>query len=568
MRSRHLSSLLRHGGSLLLILPALLLGARPAAATAPLVTIARVDPVGPQNPPTVTAHVTVANASGIPVGGLTAGNFSVSEDGKPVSNLNVSSSANAVEPLRVALALDTSGSMAGKPLADAENASHAFVGLLGPNDPVAVFSFGDSVPSEIDLSPDHDAANATIDGLRVGGNTPLYDAVFAAVSAVASQPSGRRAVLVMTDGEDTSSVKTLDDAIKHAQDANVPVFAVGLGYLDAAPLQRLADTTGGQLLTAPSSAELTDRFQQIGALLRQEYVLTFNGEGRNVASERELQIAVNVNGDTGQASARYQAPATISQHVSGRFVTPTEGQRVRGTVHLEAAITPQVSARGARFFFDDKLIGTAGHAPYAVDWSTRGVLTGGHILRADVTGMDGQTESVQEVVTLVSSDSGTPFMLGIVGLLGVLGAVLAAMLFAHSRQQEVPVLADGGNGSHATETTSTGDGIGSDFHGNGAVQSAWLVEEQPDGTRLPWPLTQDETLIGREVTSPHILLDDVDVSRRHAAVRRENGDLVFHDLGPTNPSTINGQRYSGPHPLQDGDEVVVGNTRLVFTSRN
>jgi hypothetical protein len=78
-----------------------------------------------------------------------------------------------------------------------------------------------------------------------------------------------------------------------------------------------------------------------------------------------------------------------------------------------------------------------------------------------------------------------------------------------------------------------------------------------------YSLKEDEIIIGR-AKDADIILIDMAVSRHHAVVRFENGQFTYLDLEPTNPSFINGKAYNEPVQVKEGDEIVVGETRLVF----
>ena len=81
-----------------------------------------------------------------------------------------------------------------------------------------------------------------------------------------------------------------------------------------------------------------------------------------------------------------------------------------------------------------------------------------------------------------------------------------------------------------------------------------------------FPIERDRTTIGRE-PSCDIFLDDVTVSRRHAAIQSRNGILLLADLASLNGTYLNRHRILAEEPLSDGDEVQIGKFRLVFIGR-
>ena len=117
-----------------------------------------------------------------------------------------------VTPLYVALALDVSGSMTGAPLQATTWAAQDLVNKLTAVDQAALLTFGTNVVLAAPLSTDHAAISSILQTLRAGGNTLLYDAAHQGVTLLEKTPPGRRAVVLFTDGEDTRSRLTLDDA--------------------------------------------------------------------------------------------------------------------------------------------------------------------------------------------------------------------------------------------------------------------------------------------------------------------------------------------------------------------
>ena len=102
----------------------------------------------------------------------------------------------------------------------------------------------------------------------------------------------------------------------------------------------------------------------------------------------------------------------------------------------------------------------------------------------------------------------------------------------------------------------------------GWAEFTWLTVETEGLPGGHWGLQTGRTLIGSDVTSPNLLLqNDSAVSREHAVTRSEKDISVFEDLGSANGSRINGRPCTVPHKLRDGDELLIGSARLVFHSQ-
>src|SRR5690606_8729578 len=138
-------------------------------------------------------------------------------------------------------------------------AARLFFDRMGPNDRGALIAFGQTVQVVHDLTDDRDALRQALDGLSANGDTALYDGTVEAVALAAGNPLGRRAVIIITDGEDTHSQLGIDDVIAKAREMNTPVSAIGFGEVKAEPLQHLTTATGGTLGIAPDADRLAER---------------------------------------------------------------------------------------------------------------------------------------------------------------------------------------------------------------------------------------------------------------------------------------------------------------------
>jgi Ca-activated chloride channel homolog len=173
---------------------------------------------------TVRIPVSVADAKGEPMLGLGQQDFHVSEDGK---RQTVTLFSNERRPLRLALALDVSGSMADKSLQVEEALKH-FIDLLEPADEILVLTFSDDVRIAQDFTSDRERLGRIIDAIEPAGGTALYDAAYEAIRRVSSGAAESKAVVLVTDGVDTASFKSFDRLLDLARRSEVPVFSIGL----------------------------------------------------------------------------------------------------------------------------------------------------------------------------------------------------------------------------------------------------------------------------------------------------------------------------------------------------
>jgi uncharacterized protein YegL len=265
-----------------------------------------IESISTQDFPTIEVRLSAWNAGGLPLAELEKNNFQISENGGThFSPDEVLVDKNA--PLSVILVLDISGSMIGQPLVDAKVAAARFLDRLTPGDQVALIAFSDSVnPDPSELNPDREVgftSNLTpvydlVENLPAEGGTHLYNAVTKAVRLAYDHPAGHRAVLVVSDGvNDPADVGDPQAPIQLAKDSNIPIFVIGLGYsLDEPYLRRLTAETGGVLRLTPRSSELAQTFDDMAALLKTQYVLTYTSGITSGADSLDLSIELNALG--------------------------------------------------------------------------------------------------------------------------------------------------------------------------------------------------------------------------------------------------------------------------------
>ena len=269
----------------------------------------------------VSLSVTVQTGTGQLVSGLSATDFQIFEDGLPQEIANF---ARERQPIALSLVLDTSMSMERK-LAVAQVAATGFARRLTRADIAQIVDF-DSRPA-IRQTFTNDAASLerAIRETRADGSTALYDALYVAldelklVRAHRSEEIRRWAIVVLSDGEDTSSLNSYEDVLELAKRAEVIVYAIGLRSKDDAPtrkfneaefvLRSLSQETGGRAYFVDDVAQLGDIYSRIADELGQQYSLGYSSKNLNRdGAWRRVQVKV-VRGDAlARTRAGYYAP--------------------------------------------------------------------------------------------------------------------------------------------------------------------------------------------------------------------------------------------------------------------
>lgn len=265
-----------------------------AGAVAVLIALVLTSPAAAQFTSSINVvevYATVSDARGTSVGGLSREDFVVQENGEPQQ---VTTFAAGEFPLSVAVCLDRSFSMAGRPLAAARSAARLFLGELRPSDESMVIAVGSSTEIVAPLSTDRDAQHAALARLDPFGTTGLYDSIVAAIDAI-QQARGRRALVLLSDGNDRYSTATASDALAKARGSDVLVYPVAFGRARPGLFAELASLTGGRSYHVEDATRLPETLREIATELRNQYLLGYSPSKAIVRGSNEWRaISVTV----------------------------------------------------------------------------------------------------------------------------------------------------------------------------------------------------------------------------------------------------------------------------------
>jgi tight adherence protein C len=268
--------------------------------------------------PKVSIVASVTDAQGRAVRGLTSADLTVNEGGV-LQNASIEL-LSQTSPIAIALVLDTSGSMAGRPLADAKAAMISLIQALGPTDQAAVITFDVSVRIDRPLTTDKPALIAATEGAKAAGNTAIYDGLAAAIAVLDKVQNARRAIILLTDGVDNSSKTSPTTAVNALAGIQVPAHVIALGNdLDRVALARIASATpGGELIEAPTSSQLATIYAGLSEQLLTQYSVSYQSSSRASAGatltpELTLRRAGAVIATT---TASFRVPAGVGGPVA------------------------------------------------------------------------------------------------------------------------------------------------------------------------------------------------------------------------------------------------------------
>ncbi len=269
-------------------------------ATTALADAVEVSPSAPVNTDEASVVITGANEAGFPEIAVdfevkrpdgsylldaTKDDFHVTENGveSPIVRLLAPATRDA-KPITVVLVVDRSKSMEEEDRIGAlKRAVTRFLDGLPKGSRVAVVAFGTDVQLIAPFTEKFAEVGRSVDRLRASGATRYYDAVAEALELIKGEP-GRRAVLAMTDGEDTFSQSAdLDSVIAAARRLGLPIHTLGLGTedeIESDALKKLARETRGQYYSARQADQLRAIYEQLAERLRSSYTLVYRTDRR------------------------------------------------------------------------------------------------------------------------------------------------------------------------------------------------------------------------------------------------------------------------------------------------
>ncbi len=249
---------------------------------------------------------------------LTRDDFTVLEDNQKQEIRNFNRETNL--PLTIALLMDTSQSVAPKLKFEQDAATGFFYSVLKDKDRAMLLEFDSGVTLVQDFTSDPNKMAKQIKVLRAAGGTALYDAIYLACDEKLIRETGRKAIVILSDGEDQSSKMTFDQALEMALKAEATIFSISVnrgGFFGVGDtkngdrvLKQLADETGGRSFFPFKVDELDDAFRQISQELRSQYNIGYlSSNTKRDGTYRKVEIKVGERGLKLSYRKGYYAPA-------------------------------------------------------------------------------------------------------------------------------------------------------------------------------------------------------------------------------------------------------------------
>jgi Ca-activated chloride channel family protein len=247
----------------------------------------------------VLVHATVTDSKNRNVQGLTQDRFQLWED-KVEQNIEYFSTEDV--PLSVGIILDVSGSMKNN-MPPARSAANTFMRMGDQSDEYFLIVFSDSAQLTQDFTSDITRVQGRLLLTAAKGSTALYDALYLGLEKLESADNSRKALLLITDGQDNHSRYSFSDVKNFVREHDVMIYSIGItdpatllvsGDIGKGVLEDLASLTGGDAFFPASAGQLPEICARIAAELKNQYVLGYRP--RNTAGDgkwRKIKVKVN-----------------------------------------------------------------------------------------------------------------------------------------------------------------------------------------------------------------------------------------------------------------------------------
>ncbi len=250
---------------------------------------------------------------------LTRDDFAVFEDGKKQDLKNFAKETNL--PLTIAMLIDTSDSVAPK-LRFIQEAAISFVQsvIRERNDRALLVEFDTGVTLLQDFTGDPNKLAREIRKLKAAGGTALYDAIYMTCDEKMIRETGRKAIVILSDGDDESSDATIQQALEMALRAETSIFVISVtkgGFFGVegspegdAAMREITRETGGKVFFPFKLSELEDSFRQINQELRSQYSLGYySTNGSRDGTYRKIEVKISERNLRPSHRKGYYAPS-------------------------------------------------------------------------------------------------------------------------------------------------------------------------------------------------------------------------------------------------------------------
>ena len=226
----------------------------------------------------VTLTLTVTDIYGRYISGLQKNAFTINDNGQ---DQEISFFSDSDAPISVGILFDVSSSMSGEKIARARKALEKFINTSHPSDEYYLIAFNSRAQLLLDRTRDGEAVLRKLTLVNPSSNTALYDAVYLGLDKVSHGSHQKKAIVVISDGQDNSSRYNFSEVRRVSKESDVSIYGIGIlgggdnssqnGMQGQAFLDELSSVTGGKTFYPNTDVEMDEIFERIALELRHQY---------------------------------------------------------------------------------------------------------------------------------------------------------------------------------------------------------------------------------------------------------------------------------------------------------
>ena len=226
----------------------------------------------------VTLTLTVTDIYGRYISGLQKNAFTINDSGE---DQNITYFSDSDAPISVGILFDVSASMSGEKIAKARKALEKFINTSHPSDEYYLIAFNNRAQLLLDRTRDGEAVLRKLTLVNPSHDTALYDAVYLGLDKVSHGTHQKKAIIIISDGQDNSSRYNFNEVRRVSKESDVSIYGIGIlgggdnssanGMQGQAFLDELSSVTGGKTFFPNTDVEMDEIFERIALELRHQY---------------------------------------------------------------------------------------------------------------------------------------------------------------------------------------------------------------------------------------------------------------------------------------------------------
>jgi VWFA-related protein len=451
--------------------------------------------------PRVSLLVSARDTDGNWLSGLSEEHIMIYEDGYRVNYVQVESQPESMDTLYLVFSMDSSKSISEESFDQLKRSAVDIITAAGDKEEIALCRFNDKVVVLKNFSKDKSALINEVKNItRHGTKTMLYNAVYDSIELVSRTDSGRKAIVIFTDGKDEGSSVTLDDVISSSLNKGVPLYVISLSNSEfLMNMKRMSKLTGGNTILIDSVDNLVLAYKHIIQNIKKQHLVKYVSMAQQDGMNHQLEVRLKYN------------------HIRDRDIRSFSVEKEFLTIEVP----------------DYKQILLIIMIILFVILISSGIV----LLIKKMPYSQKKKKKIIEKVKREEPNFDDEFV-------------------------EAKPVQNFGSSLFTKNDVFDDDEDEAEKKYFEYYSHAWLIL-QINGQRKKFPLSKDEMIIGTSYDA-HLMVKNAEVSPRHCSVKFIDGTYYLFDLVSQTGTYLNGKKLLRPRQLFDWDEITIGPVSFIF----